>query len=316
VLGALATGFVTLLLSRAVVGLGCAACVPVANALICDVFPEEGKAQRISLFNLGLFLGGVVGIGAGGIFGFPSSLVIVGLPGLALAYLVATLDLPDQRSGAGDASRMSVRAFARDLASAFRVRTLRWMFIAAILMAFAAGGYLGWFVDFLTRAKGMTEGEATVFFAVLLVGGLTGVLCGGIVGDRLCATRPHGRQLAVVIAFACAVPCALIAIYAPRGPVFYVSALSLLFFSMWYHGPIAAAVDDLVPSETAATSQGVYIFLMHLLGTAPSAWAVGWLVDRVGLEHALLLPTGCMALAAVGFGISCRSVADDLAQRR
>lgn len=315
-LGALSTGYATLLISRAVVGIGCAACVPVANALICDVFPAEGKARTISLFNLGLFLGGVVGFAAGGMFGFPASLVVVGLPGLALAYLIATMDVPSQPIAAGDSSRMSVRGFARDLASAFRVRTLRWMFIGAILMAFAAGGYVGWFVEFLTKTKNMTEGQATAFFGVLLVGGLAGVVIGAALSDKLFETRPYGRQLAVVIGFACAVPCALVAIYTPRGPVFYVSAFLLLFFSMWYHGPIAAAVDDLVPQDRAATSQGVYIFLMHLVGTAPSAWVVGWVVDRWSLEHALLLPTFAMALAAVGFAMSCPGVSRDLVSRR
>jgi MFS family permease len=311
---ALASGFATLLVARAVTGLGCAACVPVANALICDVFPEHGKARRVSLFNFGLFLGGVVGLGCASLFGYPTAFFVVAAPGFALAYLIATLDVgtPRPASRGSRTAAVSWRSFFRDAGSTFRVRTLRWMFVGAVLMAFAAGGYLGWFIDFLYEAKQMSQGQATTLFGIALAAGLAGVLTGGILADRLYARRPGGRQLAVTIGFAAAVPCALAAIYLPRGPAFYASACLLMYFAMWYHGPVAAAVDDLAPANAAATSQGVYIFLMHLLGTAPSSWAVGWLRDQVGIEHALLLPTAAMALAAVAFAISSSGVAADL----
>ena len=43
---------------------------------------------------------------------------------------------------------------------------------------------------------------------------------------------------------------------------------------------MAAVVDDVVPAERAATAQAIMICLMHLLGTASSAWVVG--VNRIG----------------------------------
>ena len=55
---------------------------------------------------------------------------------------------------------------------------------------------------------------------------------------------------------------------------------------------------------------------MHLVGTAPSSWAVGWLVDRVGVADALLLPTAAMGVAAIAFAISTTGVAADLVVKR
>ncbi len=310
---ALSTGFTTLVLSRAVTGIGCAACVPVANALICDVFPPERKARTVSMFNLGLFLGGVVGINVGGLCGFPLAFFIIAAPGFAVAYLVATLDVPRQSTAGSSAAPAR---FFRDVGSVFRVRTLRWMFAGAVLMAFAAGGYVGWFEEFLEKSKGMSPGNATALLGLALLGGLGGVVCGGAFSDRLCARFASGRQIVVATGFIAAVPCAIAAIYLPRGVAFYASACLLMFFAMWYHAPVAAAVDDLSPPETAATSQGVYIFLMHLLGTAPSAWIVGWVRDRIGLDQALLVPTGAMALAAAAMALSARGVAADLVVKR
>ena len=48
-----------------------------------------------------------------------------------------------------------------------------------------------------------------------------------------------------------------------------------MFFISWYHAPMAATVDDLAPPGLAVAAQGLVIFTMHMLGTAPSSWVVG-----------------------------------------
>ena len=50
VASAAASGLGSMLLSRALVGVGTASCVPIANALLADVFPQEQKARTISIF--------------------------------------------------------------------------------------------------------------------------------------------------------------------------------------------------------------------------------------------------------------------------
>jgi fucose permease len=182
------------------------------------------------------------------------------------------------------------------------------MLAGAVFMAFAAGGYLAWFVDFLITVKGMSDEQAFIVFAAAMFGGLVGVVTGGIVADRLRRRFVFGRQAAVAVGFAAAVPCALGAIFLDVGVLFYVSAWMLMFFVSWYHGPIAAAVDDLVTQDRAATAQASYILLMHLLGTAPASYVVGVAADEIGLELALLLPTATMGLAAIAFAGACRSV--------
>jgi len=176
-------------------------------------------------------------------------------------------------------------------------------------MAFAAGGFLAWFIDFLTTVKGMSDEQAFIVFAASLLGGLVGVVTGGIVADRLRQRFTFGRQAAVAFGFAATVPCALGAIFLDVGPLFYVAVWMQMFFVSWYHGPIAAAVDDLVTQDRAVTAQASYIFLMHLLGTAPASYWVGVLADEIGLKLALLLPTASMGLAALVFAAACKSVA-------
>src|SRR5439155_2102549 len=80
--------------SRACVGLGTAAVVPVANSILSQIFEGPHKASRLSIFNLGLFLGGVVGFGAGVVLGFPLVVIALAAPGIVLAAGIGGLPVP------------------------------------------------------------------------------------------------------------------------------------------------------------------------------------------------------------------------------
>jgi len=306
---ALADGVVSMLVLRAFVGLGTAACVPVGNALICDFVPTDRKARAVALFNLGLFFGGAVGTLLGKKLGFPVVFIVLGVPGLAVALLVAKLRLGgaavyQPESGTGRSSRGDTSALAHLLS----IGTYRWTVLGAIFMAFSAGGYLAWFFDFLQGSKGASEDEALFILGVSLITGLCGVLTGGWLADRLMRRFAFGRQAAAAMGMALSVPFAVLVIYVPLGAIFYAGSWLLMFTINWYHGPLAASVDDMVPSNEAGLAQGFYIASMHLCGTAPSSYLVGWVAERHGLQTALLLPTATMVAGSLCFAASFAGV--------
>jgi predicted MFS family arabinose efflux permease len=312
---AMAAGTGSMLAGRAVAGLGTGALVPVANALLCDVFPAKDKARTVSVFNIGLFLGGAAGFGIGAVLGYPLGVLVVAAPPIALALLVARLDVPARRASIADErDRVHWHVFTAQALSVLRVPTLRWLLGGAILISFANGGYLAWFVEFVSATKGLSLEEATlVFGASALTGGLSGVVVGGVVADRLYRYVPFGRLAAISLGLGTAVPFALLAIYVDRGAGFVAAAWALMFFIPWYHGPMAAVVDDLVSDDRAATAQAGIICLMHLLGTAPSSYVVGLVADRVGLRTAMLVPTAAVLLAAAVFAGGWRHLEADRA---
>ncbi len=312
---AAANGVGAVLASRALVGVGTAACVPVANALLCDVFPPGEKARKVSIFNLGLFLGGGAGFGVGAVLGFPLAFIAFAIPGFVLAVLVWVLDVPPRRSAAP--AQVSWRAFANDARAIARIKTMRWLMLGALLMAFAAGGFLAWFADFVAATKGLSIERATmVFGAAALTGGLAGVVTGGMIGDRLQRRVPYGRMATISLGFAGAVPFGLLAIFVDSGPIFFASSWLTMFFITWYHGPMAAVVDDLVSDDRAATAQATFIFVMHLFGTTSSSYVVGLLADEVGLRYALLAPIVAVFLGAVVMAAGMPHVARDCARAR
>jgi predicted MFS family arabinose efflux permease len=313
---AVALGLGTMLVSRALVGVGTAACVPVANALLCDVFPDAEKARTIAVFNVGLFLGGAAGFAAGDLLGFPIGIIAMAAPGLALAALIARLDVPTHREAAAPSGQGRLGRFIEHAGELLAIRTLRWVIFGAVLMAFAAGGYVAWFFDFLSQGKGMTEGAARIVFGIALVGGLAGVITGGVVSDWLRTRVAYGHLAAICIGMSATVPFALASLYLPVGAVFYVASWFTMFFITWYHGPMAAVIDDVAPEDTATTAQALVFAAMHLLGTASAPLVVGWLADAYALREALLVPTGAILVAAFALSRAFGSVESDSAAAR
>ena len=87
--GALTTTYRDLAITRALVGLGTAAVVPVANSILGQLFEGPRKAVLMSVFNLGLFIGGVLGIALGPPLGFP--LIVVVFAALCVVLAVTIL---------------------------------------------------------------------------------------------------------------------------------------------------------------------------------------------------------------------------------
>ena len=97
-LGGLARSYWQLFASRAVVGVTQSSYLPAAQALLADYFPQKGRAQAMGIFWSGLVLGGVLAVWIGGVlasaFGWRSALVLIGLPGVLFAGLLARLRDP------------------------------------------------------------------------------------------------------------------------------------------------------------------------------------------------------------------------------
>ncbi|HLL21065.1 MAG TPA: MFS transporter [Kofleriaceae bacterium] len=318
--GALGSSYYGLAASRAAVGLGTAAIVPVANSILAQIFDGPSKASRMAVFNLGLFLGGVAGFAAGMAFGFPLVVIVLAVPSIVLAVAVLALTVPEAQVTVERAPNASghfaaaAGSFIGDAKKLLRIPTISWVIVSATVMAFAAGGYNAWLKEFLVRDKGMSDAEATTLLTLSLCGGLTGILVGGRISDMFRRRAQAGRVWTMVIGMALTAPCAAIAIVLPKGLGLEVAGIATLFFISWYHAPMAATVDDLAPRGLAVTAQGLVIFTMHMIGTAPSSWIVGEVSEAIGLHDAMWVPTIALLVAAVCMAFATRSFAADRAR--
>jgi MFS family permease len=334
--GALAQDATQLAISRAVVGFGTAAVVPVANSILGQIYEGPRKASRMAILNLGLFLGGAVGFGVGAIAGFPAVVIVLAVPGVIVSLVLLALPIPLHPA---PHDKVSLPRYILQLGKLFvvesrqllRIRTLRWLMVSTTAMAFAAGGLVAWLVDFLERDKLMTKAGATTLLAITSVGALAGIIVGGRLSDRMRARFVAGRLWTIAVGMSLAVPCTIacleldaVSSFQPRtvggldvvvahgvSPLYYAAGILNMFFFSWYHAPMAATVDDLAPRDQVVAAQGLVIFTMHLFGTASSSYVVGLISERSSLYEAMWVPAGALAVAALAMIVATHSFAGD-----
>ncbi|HEX7838796.1 MAG TPA: hypothetical protein VF469_15070, partial [Kofleriaceae bacterium] len=125
-----------------------------------------------------------------------------------------------------------------------------------------------------------------------------------------------GRLWTIARGMALTQPCAIQAIELPKGQALYAAVVATLFFITWYHAPMAASVDDLAPPGRSVSAQGLVIFTMHMLGTAPASWVVGEVSEHADLRAAMWVPTVALGAAALAMVIATASFAEDHARAR
>jgi MFS family permease len=112
-LGGLVRSYWQLFTCRAAVGIGEAAFGPAASSLVADYFPGKARAAAMGVLASGIALGGVLGIGLGGVleefYGWRVAFMVVGMPGLLCAFLVARLIDPTRVP-----TQLTVREYLRN----------------------------------------------------------------------------------------------------------------------------------------------------------------------------------------------------------
>ncbi|MFT3700520.1 MAG: MFS transporter [Kofleriaceae bacterium] len=324
-LGALAHSVTTLVMSRAALGLGTASVVPVANSIIGQLYDGPKKAGRMAIFNLGLLFGGAVGFFSGKAAGFPDVVVWLAIPTVAIAFIILMLDVPEHPGLPSPSQSLSegMGGFFSTARQLLRIPTLRWIMLGTTTMAFAAGGYNAWLLDYLEHDKGMSKNAATNLLTASLVGAVLGVVAGGQLGDWMRSKIETGRLLTIAIGMTLALPMIALCLELQPGPMLYVAGVANLFFMFWYHAPIAVTVDDIAPPTHAAAAQGLVIFTMHLIGTAPSSWILGIISDHSPMkgEHhelivAMWVPMGFVVVAIFAMLAATRTYRRDVRRAR
>jgi MFS family permease len=198
-----------------------------------------------------------------------------------------------------------------------RTPTLAWLFIGGALITFSMNGLVAWSPSYMHRELGLTPAVVGRTIGLWgLFGGVLGTVFGGRLGDAMAERWPGGRVVAGSAGFLAGAPLAFWLLHVDDLNVFIPLFFTTLFFFTWYHGPMTAAIFDVVPPQVGASVIGTYVFFTHIAGDAVAYPLVGSLSDRFGLRTAMLvLPTA----AFLGGGLvllALRTVARDQARVR
>ncbi|MGN6596789.1 spinster family MFS transporter [Sphingopyxis terrae] len=274
VLCGMAQNFVQLLLARIGVGVGEAGCTPAAHSLITDAVEPAKRSSAIAFYGLGIPIGSLLGLIVGGIvndlWGWRVAFMVVGVPGLLLAFMVPMF-IKEVRARGADAAATTGASGALSIGEALRevfsTRAFVYIAIAASFTAFLGYGKGVWALILFQRSHGLSAGETGLLLGVALgIAGILGTWLGGYFADRFGKTDRRHMLTTPAIGMAVAAPILFLGYAVTEWHV----AIALLFvptvLNAAYYGPTFACVHGLVQPEARAMASAVMLFLQNLIG--------------------------------------------------
>lgn len=294
-----AQNFAQLALARIGVGIGEAGCTPAAHSLIADSVPAEKRSSAIAFFGLGIPIGGLLGLIIGGIvndqYGWRIALMLVGAPGLLLAF-VLPLIIRDPRRCADSAhfntadspikAKLSIKDAVREV---FASKAYLYVFIAASFTAFLSYGKGLWTISFFIRSHGLSTTEAGLAMAVALgISGIIGTWLGGKMADVFGKRDKRHILTLPAIGMAIAAPILFAGYWAEDWRVAVALLILPTILNSAYYGPAYGCVQGLVRPETRAIAASLVVFGQNLIGLGMGPLLFGvlsdWLQPMAGEE--------------------------------
>lgn len=274
------TSFGALFLCRLGVGVGEAGGVAPSYALISDVFPPQQRARALGIYSLGIPLGAGLGVLFGGAVAsavdWRTAFIAVGLAGLIFMPMFAlTVREPERNS----AARNQI-GFANVIAMLATKPSFWLLAFGAAFSSMIGYGLAFWLPSLLQRSFGMTLLAASHFYgALLLIGGIPGILLGGWAGDRAGRRGKAGYARVPGIAFLIAVPLFAAGMLSQSSARAFVLFLVPQALSYMWLAPVLAAVQHLVPAQVRATASASFLLINNLIGLGLGAMTIGKLSD-------------------------------------
>jgi len=292
-LSGMATTFRFLVGARGLVGVGEGAYAPAGTAMISDSFPPSFRARVQSVFNLGMLVGGVLGLAVGGMLsqwvGWRHAFFLVGLPGFLLALFAYRLHVP-----------VSLRPDKPpSIPSLLKIPAYLMVVVGGMFVVFAGTAFITWGPTFATRYHELTVARASSSIGLLvLVGSVGGVLLGGYVADTLQRRWVWGRAVTIGATLLLGTPFLYWAVSTDSLFEFLLCVLAASFFLTCYHGPATAVIHDLTPERAHSFAFALYLFVIHLAGDTVAPVLVGRVSDLSELRHGLLLGVAANLVSA------------------
>jgi MFS family permease len=286
---ALSTKYWHLVLFRGLEGLGEAFYFPASMSLISDYHSPRTRSRAMSLHQSSVYVGTIAGGTVAGFmaqrYGWRSGFYIFGILGVILGVVLLFALKEPQR---GQAEQVLQPASREPIVSSMLSILARPMVLILILTFaganFVAAIFLTWMPSYLSRTFGMSLSMAGLNATFWLqIASVIGVICGGILADRLARRHRGGRMLTQCIGLMCGIPFLFLTGWTLAVPMLIFAMIGFGFFKGIYDANIWASLYDVVGVKERGTALG----MMN---------SFGWVIGGAGAVS--------LAKAAEHFGMS------------
>jgi MFS family permease len=300
--------FRELALARIGVGVGEASLSPAAYSIISDLFPLERLARALSVYSMGIHLGGGLASVLGGFLidwaGEATTVpvpflgakhiwqvmfFVVALPTLPLTILLlATFREPKRRESASRASALS--ASTGDFSRYFRANLGAFLChnFGFGLLALSGYGALSWIPELFVRVHGWDRafvGKAVGLNSMIV--GVAGLYFGGVLGDALARRgRADSKILVGLLAVLVWLPFGLFLPFASGGALAFALWVPMTFAAAMPWGAAAAAIQEAVPNQMRGQAAAVFLFVINLVGLGLGPQILPLLTDHLFRDEA------------------------------
>ncbi|MEM6934857.1 MAG: MFS transporter [Pseudomonadota bacterium] len=304
----LARGYVQLFIARVGVGVGEASLSPSALSLISDYFPQHKRGRAIGLYQMGVSVGaGMAMILGGAVIGFASAggdtmlplvgavkpwqlvFMLVGLPGIGVALLMATVREPRRRGMLkGGPAKLPLKFVIGYLVE--RKRVFGRLFVGMSVVTIVGYAYFSWIPTMFIRTFGWSIGQVGYSYGVLLlIAGPLGVNAAGWLADHLYQEGYPDAHLRTVLTGVL-----ITLVTAPLMPLMPTATTAMIMLVPASIGPAmatatgASALMMITPNQMRGQTSAVYLFVISILGLTVGPTAVALITDFIYQDESAL----------------------------
>jgi len=326
-LSGLARTFRQLFMYRVGSGVGAACGSPASFSMVADLFPREKLPRAFAILFFGTFLGEGIALIVGGtlagaftrlsatvpvigtLHGWQLTLIVIGLPGLLVAALMATIREPARR---GRMAATSLGATAAPQRPPVRdVLAFVWknagvflpMFASMGISAMTGFGIRSWAPSFYVRtfhwsvAKyGLVQGLLAL--TIMPIGALTGSLMAEYLARK---GHDDANMRTVFIGQCLAMPGMILFPLMPTAPLAIALSTAYTFFLFWTQAPMNAALQIVTPNQMRGQVTAIFLFIFNVIGTGLGPTIVALFTDY--LFHSDRMIGRSIAIATLALGV-------------
>ncbi|MEM7100661.1 MAG: MFS transporter [Pseudomonadota bacterium] len=284
--------YAQLAMARIGVGIGEAGSSPPSHSMISDLFSQKQRATAMGIFALGINIGLLIAYLGGGWmsehWGWRTTFIVVGLPGLLIALLVRYTLIEPPRGASEEAkqAKSEAPAFKEVARTMWETPATRHVVFGSALAGFVGYGMTLWLPAFFIRSHGLSQSETGFTLALMagIVGGL-GTFTAGRLADYL--SKRDARWLAWVVAVGKGglVPFIVVFFWLTDLQSALLVYLIPAFFGGFYLAPTFAMIQQLVPVQMRSVAAAICLFLLNIIGMGFGPQGVGILSDILAPEY-------------------------------
>ncbi|VVS97616.1 spinster family MFS transporter [Erythrobacter sp. EC-HK427] len=322
----LAQNFWHIFLARLGVGIGEAGGVAPSYALIGDYFPSEQRATALSVYSLGIPIGSGLGVLLGGYIAatvdWRTAFFTVGLLGVLIVpvFKILVRDKAKPVVSVDNPAPLPVQPKLAETAGILaRKRSFWFLSFGAAMSSMLGYGIAFWLPSLLMRSFGFELVEASQFFgAILLIGGVIGVLAGGLLADRLGGRDRAFYAWVPAVAFFLGAPLFAAGITSSDWKLAFVLFLLPQALAYIWLGPVLSAIQHLVVPAARSTASALFLLINNLIGLGGGIYALGALSDFLtptygdeALRYSMLYSLVLYGVAALLMALAGKSLRKD-----